>query len=406
MAGKTLTGIGDDESGKHELALDKSDSAIQTGKPPSQTATAKPFFETGKPPSETGKSFPTISSARSTDRMPMFAGPAGGPAVDDDKVAEGLKKLRSLDEPLGPIPSSTPTLKESIPAVGSGAPTPANPAAVVAAAAAELIRSRGTAHGHALSAAAGAQRIMPVSVDDRMKGTLLGHSLHLPDLPELSEAGEENRPAEIRLIARVAPTGALTPGEMNTDFSHGDSRFFENQPINHEYEAENPRGKLMMRVAMFVAVVSVIVVAAFAYVRVRKPDSPPPPAEARATTSAPDNPAAAAPTAPAPTELPPPAAAVPAPATPPSVAVAPQEEANPRVLEAAPKAESMHGKTHHHVVAAAPTPNPAVAKPPVSKPPSPHAARPGEPAREIKPTVPGRRGKTDEDPDGTLPLTE
>src|SRR5450432_2272117 len=159
MAGKTLTGIGEDESGRHELALDQSDSAIRAAKPPIETKpepkrpdlnktilglslpphaldelapaiakpapaitkppveATKPPVEATKPPAQTNKTFPTINGnqASSTDRMPMFAGPGGGRAVDDDKVAEGLKKLRSLDEPLGPIPT---TLKENIPALG------------------------------------------------------------------------------------------------------------------------------------------------------------------------------------------------------------------------------------------------------------------------------------------------
>src|SRR5437016_27695 len=105
MAGKTLTGIGEDESGRHEAAADTSDSAIGPGR------------------SSTPPKPEKLPSSRATDRMPVFAGARGGPNVDEDKVAEGLKKLRSLDEPLGPIPTSMPTLKDGIPAVG-GHPTP------------------------------------------------------------------------------------------------------------------------------------------------------------------------------------------------------------------------------------------------------------------------------------------
>jgi hypothetical protein len=258
-----------------------------------------------------------------------------------------------------------------------------------------------------------------------MKGTLLGHTLHLPDLPE---PAEESRPAEIRSVARVAPVGALTPGEMTTDFSHGDAHFFDSQPANNEYEPENQRSKLMMRGAIFVAVVSVFVVAAIAWVRSHKAESPPPvevqmpqAPPAPPTAAAPDNQAAPAPAAPAPTE--PPAAAAPAAVIPrpaaiaapiaapvaPPVADAPPEEPKPAVLEATPRVPSPRGKPHRREVVATPTPSPAAATPPVSKttsPSSPHAARPGEPARETKPTVPGKRGKTEEDPDGTLPLSD
>jgi hypothetical protein len=380
MAGKTLTGIGEDESGRHELAADKSDSAIRAAKPP---------------------------STRATDRMPMstIIGAVPMPApVDDDKVAEGLKRLRSLDEPLGPIPSSMPTLKEGIPAVGAGAATPVNPAAVAAAAASELLRSRGTAHGHALSAAAAGQGVMPLSVDDRMKGTLLGHSLHLPDLPEVVE---ESRPAEVHSVARIAPAGALTPGEMNTDFSHGDARFFDSEPPNVEFEPERRvrSHKMMVRGMIFAAVVSVCIVAAIAWTRSRRSEAPAAvPIEAHATPEAtppPDNnaaPAAAAPTpdnnaapAPAPAAAAPPPAAAPEEAKPAAVIAPPPEAANP-----------FPAKTHVNHEAAA-TPRPATHS-------SPRVARPAGPARETtKTVVPSKHAKVEkvvDDPDGTLPLDE
>src|SRR5882672_1364681 len=135
MAGKTLPGIGDDESGEHD-ASDSSD-PLRSGEK------AQALSSSDKTP-----------SPRSTDRMHVGipSSPTrtiiGGPAiVDDDKVAEGLKKLRSLDEPLGPIPNSMPTLKEGIPVV-PGLPVPVVTPGVAAA---DLARSRGTSHGHALS---------------------------------------------------------------------------------------------------------------------------------------------------------------------------------------------------------------------------------------------------------------
>jgi hypothetical protein len=393
MAGKTLTGIGEDESGRH--ATDRSGPILE----------ADPDVNTDKAP-----------STRATDRMAMFASPAGGPAVDEDKVAEGLKKLRSLDEPLGPIPSSMPTLKEGIPAIG-GAPTHVNPASVAAAAAAELLRSRGTAHGHALSVAAGVASSMPVSVDDRMKGTLLGHSLHLPDLPPESPQ-EENRPAEVREVARTVTPNVIVHESVTSDFSHGDSRFFETEAGNSEYEPENPRGKLMARGAIFVAIVSVFVVAAIAWVRVHRVEAPAP-TEARATPPAPsaaDNPSgiqvnvpvapaegaqAAAPTAAAPPPPPPApapaptAAAVPA-AEPPPPAPAP-EEVQPAAPPAEPAAASppprSHARHREPSVLAAPT-APARA----AHPAAPHDTK-------TTATLPGKRSK-EEDPDGTLPMTE
>src|SRR6185436_11794039 len=173
------------------------------------------------------------------------------------------------------------TLKEGIPVVGGG--TGAATTVTPAVAAAELLRSRGTAHGHALSTPAIAQALMPATVDDRMKGTLLGHSLHLPDLPD---PGEESRPAEVRSVAleaigQVGQAGSLRRSEMHApDFSHGDAHFFESEPLNTELEPEHkPRANLMFRGVVFFAVVSVFVVAAFAWVNARKSDS----VEARVT---------------------------------------------------------------------------------------------------------------------------
>jgi hypothetical protein len=392
MAGKTLSGIGEDESGKHELALDESGPSWRQEKTP---------------------------ATRSTDRMPLstiIGGPVPQtPAVDkdvsEDKVAEGLKKLRSLDEPLGSISalptsgSSMPTLKEGIPAIGA-ASTPFK----LPPATAELIRSRGTAHGHALSAAAG-QGNLPISVDDRMKGTLLGHSLHLPDLPETTD---ENRRAEVLAIARPPASDAIVL-ESGAGFSHGDAQFFDSDPtINPEYEPENPRGKLMARGAIFLAVVSVFVVAAIAWVRVRKPENPSmevratPPSAAGTAPSGLDNPAASAGTAPAnaaaaPAEVSQPAAASAAPAPVGTVAPTPPAEAPTPPAEAAPEAAPapvppVRAHVRHHEAAAVTAP--------VTKPTAPPTARPVGPVHENKPVVPGKRGKAVDDPDGTLPLSE
>jgi hypothetical protein len=414
MAGKTLSGIGDDESGKHELAADQSDSGVRQAKPPEVKAPE------AKPPSNRPTDPMPTAVSRPTDRMPMStiigAAPFFGlpdpevaaPTIDEDKVAEGLKKLRSLDEPLGPIPSTMQTLKEGIPAFGAGPPTPANPAAIAAVAASELIRSRGTAHGHALSAAGVGQAVQSVSIDDRMKGTLLGHSLHLPDAPEVAE--DLSRPAEVHSIARVAPVGALTPAEMNTDFSHGDARFFDSEPtISNVYEPERPRtNKTMIRGLIAGGVASILVVAAVAWLRSpSKPESAATPTEAQAPAqAAPPPPAPEPPVAPAAgPPIAPPAAAPPAPSP---VVAAPRPAPPPPQPEEAPPAAAVAAapaRPHTHHEAPAPGPKPAGHSAAATTPT--HAARPSEPARvPTKPAVPGKHAKVVDDPDGTLPLDE
>src|SRR5262245_42553624 len=125
MAGKTLPGIGDDEesddsSGERDLSA----------------------------PSLSGaNTAEDATPGRSTERMHHYSGPT---VIDEDKVAEGLKRLRSLDEPLGPIPASMPTLKEGMPVVDAPPLTPSTSTPTVQNIA-ELLRSRGTAHGHAIA---------------------------------------------------------------------------------------------------------------------------------------------------------------------------------------------------------------------------------------------------------------
>jgi stage V sporulation protein SpoVS len=418
MAGKTLTGIGEDESGKHELAADQSDSGVRQAKLPE----AKPLeakTPEPKPPSNRPTDPMPLTTARPTDRMPLStiigAAPFFGlpdlpavaaPAIDEDKVAEGLKKLRSLDEPLGPIPSTMQTLKEGIPAFGVGPPTPANPAAIAAVAASDLLRSRGTAHGHALSAGGVGQAVQALSIDDRMKGTLLGHSLHLPDAPEVAE--EISRPAEVRSIARAAPTGALTPAEMNTDFSHGDARFFDSEPVvSHEYEPERPRAnKTMIRGLIAGGVASVLIVAAVAWFRSpNKTESTAPPIEAQTPTQATPPPAQEPPPVPAPDPAAAPAADPPAPVVAAPPPPRPQPEEAPPAAVVAPAAAPTPARPHAHheapVLASKPAGHSAAATTPT------HAARPGAPARvPTKPAVPGKHAKVADDPDGTLPLDE
>jgi hypothetical protein len=444
MAGKTLPGIGEDESGEHDAA-DKSDSSLRLGA------------------GATGG----LTGARSTDRMPLtipvatgFSGPT---VVDDDKVAEGLKKLRSLDEPLGPTPMATmttgtiqpgmlappssttiqpgtmapmtpvssmptvkegtPTLKEGMPAVGA-----APPVITPAVAAAELLRSRGTAHGHALSGNSVNPALLPVAIDDRMKGTLLGHSLHLPDLPEpgSEEKPASPRPAEVRSIAavqQVPPAGALRPSEMVADFSNGDARFFESDATSTDFESERPRPNLMFRGVVFFAVVSVFAVAAFAWVNARNKSEPeaqvaapaPAPEPAAAVEPHPAAPVAAepAPAAAAPTE--------PAPAVP--VAAEPAPTPAPAVAEpaAAPPPDSPAAKMKRQLAAVQASKEAKAELPKELRPARPASPAPARPARHTEstrdvpppvakptpsPTPTAKHGKSVEDPDGTLPLSD
>ncbi|HVZ72580.1 MAG TPA: hypothetical protein VHJ20_09415 [Polyangia bacterium] len=384
MAGKTLPGIGDDEetdglSGESSISLSGANTA--------QDLTPN-------------------TPARSTERL-HYSGPT---VIDEDKVAEGLKRLRSLDEPLGPIPSSMPTLKEGMPAVGAAPAAATTTPAAVAENVAEMLRARGTAHGHAITGSnAPAGLVLPVAVDDRMKGTLLGHMLHLPDVPNDED---ESRPAEVHAVDRSASglnsgsggSLALTPVVPPIDFSNGESRFFATEP-ERELEPEKPRSKLMVRGAIAFAVLSIAAVATIAWVRASKPesasDTTAEPAE-KPTTTIPTSATLAheattpplaepAPAAAAPTTPPAEPAAVP---PPPPVAVEPEAPAPVRAVAPA-TLPHIHARPSHGS-------SPSTAEP-VSPTPSPRAAS------TSKPSVPGKRGAVEKDivdPDGTLPLSD
>jgi hypothetical protein len=305
----------------------------------------------------------------------------------------------------------TPTLKDGMPVVGL--PTPVNATATAGAAAAELLRSRGTALGHALSGAAGDQGRLPISLDDRMKGTLLGHTLHLPDLPAVED---DARPAESRPIAPPAKSASVSPFATEpmpvADFPRGDSRVFDVEPEAAEPEGQSRRGKTLARAAIFLAVLSICLVSAIAWVRVRRGDGGPPvpvevhvapPAEPPALDNPGAPPAGAAPTEPTAGATPPgtapgaaepaqphPIAAEPAIAPPPVPAPTGLDEPRPAGAATAPRA-----KIKRHEAAAAGA----------AKPTAPRAAHAAPSPANPKSPSPGKRTK-DEDPDGTLPLTE
>ena len=393
MAGKTLRGIGEDESGEHEVAADESDSARHTDK-------SAPSRVTDRLPLSTLYSGPTIDYS-----APVFSSP-----VDEDKVAEGLKKLRSLDEPLGSIPGSMPTLRDGVPVVTDGPTTPAPAAAArPALSAAELIRSHGTALGHALSVPGAGQGLATVGLDDRLRGTIMGHSLHLPDLPEPAGDGRSAEVRSIALIDPAAPVASETDG--SADFSHGDSSFFDSQPVNDELEPEaQSRGTMVARGAVVVAIISIFVVAAVAWVKVHKGSDvaneaqPVRVLDPVVVPNAQDNTAA-----PAPPVVPPettsavPAAAAPptGPAAAPAPSGVPAPEGSPAVEDALAFPTNPPGRRPHEANGE-PGSRPA-------RPSTTHSPRPPEShhaAALPRPAGSGKPAKTLDDPDGTLPLTE
>jgi hypothetical protein len=177
-------------------------------------------------------------------------------------------------------------------------------------------------------------------IERDVHGTVMGHDRHnVPDMPH--------------------PEGArvITERGLSAEFSGGERRFFESEPLNTEFEPEFKQNNYT-RMVLALAVSGVFLVAVWGYVRYRRAE----PIEAQQTAPAPVNEAPAVATPPPaepPPPAPPPVAATQEPATPPP---APPPAAAPEPVAApAPTA----------TIAAPATPPPVEKERPVSEPAPP-----------------------------------
>jgi hypothetical protein len=278
---------------------------------------------------------------------------------------------------------------------------------------------RGTAVGRSVSAPEGGRQPIDLTDDRGYKGTLHGHMLHLPDLPEIPQ---DVQPATV--LAEPSPTtaGQFTAVIPDADFSTSkEPSAFDNSFDPSELDRPRKRGRLFARAMIFVSVISLFVIAAVLWVRWHRTDV--------AVAPVPVLPTAATQVAePAPTGLPPPspggeaAAGVPAP----TVRVLPKDEpAQPDEVVApsrgAAASQPRPTPVDQPSYVGRPTrvtdmPTRAEGKPPErqkvmvvrrrSTTVEPATPRPVHvvPALPPKPTHPIKR--PDEDPDGTLPPSE
>jgi hypothetical protein len=463
---------------------------------------------------------PERTTLPDSDRATLYSGPT---IVDDDKVADALKKLRLLDDPAAgasanvslsvvdanssevtrvaapserarpatpapvavtPSPAPVPRLANTTPSGKTGtlwgwmpsqesddsgrtpAPPPRTPVASEVTAkqpTSEASRQtaqrsgllvdksptprpaepprvakaapRPTAIGHSTSTPPAGSAVGQASDDRAFKGTMHGHSLHLPvDAPDLADdaklrtattpvAGNQTIVAGNQTIVagnqtiHAAPTVPEAAPATNRGLSQRTSGVVEAQPPRpRRVEARRKRPKGPPRVVIFVAVVSTFVVGAFAWVRLHQPEPAPRPRSAmqqlEQEEAEPANPAPPSPTpgTAAANEEPAPAAGpagAPAPADQPAVAPSPALDpsaADPRLVidklalprpdktvHEPPRAEGKKVDRH------------GARRPSAAVEPAPRTARtPAEPPK--KPA--GKGSKRDEDPDGTLPLAE
>jgi hypothetical protein len=379
------------------------------------------------------------------DARGLHSGPT---VVDDQKVAEVLKKLRSLDRPPGPLTgvtevvvdanSSEPTRLDSQPIQIDTGPAVTLGGAAVTGAGSGLASledvmyplKRATEIGRSLSTPAAGQ---PVTVPpDAVRGTLFGRSIHLPDVNAPDAADIELSSGAVQFLDG-AP-GALQPFPLAErpavvvppPTALPSARFHTPFDVNgHTQVVDPPRSKAFKRLLAFVGGLSIAGAGVWAWWQyggghaasgnppavaapVAAPPSAAPPSIDPMPPSAPTAPATPAPAAP-PAATPPvaaPAAAAPAPdpaaapaarpATAPEAAVpapaAPADEPRPP----SPTRPPAHARTRH----AAPTKaRHAAAKP---TPPPDDA----EPAETNKPVHSPKHPAAIDDPDATMGPSE
>ena len=238
MAGKTFPGIGDLED--EVPPLDPADAADSSGN------------------SQSHYSGPTV--------------------VDDAKVEQGLKKLRSLDAPPGPMTGIHQAIADVL-----ADPARATPAVPVPA---DLLMpeitidpARGTAVGRSVSGPVVGQQTTQPFDDRALRGTMFGHGVHLPDLEEARRAMLVETSKALAVVERGVPTTneitVFQPGTypQRAELPLGreplpprSNRFHaEDTPI--ELRTVLPRKTLFIRVAVAGACIAAIVVAALLWVR-------------------------------------------------------------------------------------------------------------------------------------------
>ncbi|HVR62589.1 MAG TPA: hypothetical protein VMU50_11845 [Polyangia bacterium] len=363
MAGTTLRGIGDEEEAEEG-------EGEQTPPPP------------GAPDEGQYQSGPTV--------------------VDNAKVAESLKKLRSLDDypktpPPGVVPSghppaaisgslgATPTTttllgvpltlpsRNTPPAMGTGTLFGIGTPSLSAPPPVPQPSVNQTLSGVVAPVDAEADATIPTNavsgiIEPDVRGTMVGRDLHMSD----------HLPPEGARVERSRITG---------EFSGGERHFFESEPINTEYEPEF-RPNPYARVGVAMAVAGVFVAAVWGYVRYRRFE-PPPPVESQVAPAPVETLNPVAPPAPAPAPAAAPAAAAtaqePAPAFPPAGAAAePVAPAPPASAEPTGTPSATTAVSPPLPAPAVPNeaPTPASAEPPASPPAS--ASKSQETAREPK----------------------
>ncbi|HVT09923.1 MAG TPA: hypothetical protein VHO67_20815, partial [Polyangia bacterium] len=212
---------------------------------------------------------PADSGATPAPSGPFYSGPT---VVDDVKVEEGLQKLRALDAPPAAVAGAIDTAAEIVESGGHQLPPYAHPSLHAPL----KDGGRGTYIGH--SVVGGVPPAEPEKpYDDRMRGTLFGHMLHLPDLK--LPAPEEPSSRELTIVDQSAPTSQALeiyqpepPRAVSRDLARraaaGIPEEAEAFPRSDRYRSvpvevdSAPHNKILLRVGIAAAAIAAIVGAA------------------------------------------------------------------------------------------------------------------------------------------------
>jgi hypothetical protein len=299
---------------------------------------------------------PADAADSSSNSQSHYSGPT---VVDDAKVEQGLRKLRSLDLPL--VPPLTGIDQAIVEVLAD--PARATPAVPVPAdflmPEITIDPSRGTAVGRSVSGPVVGQQTTQPFDDRALRGTMFGHGVHLPDLEEARRAMLVETSTALAVVERGVPTTnevtVFQPGTypqraeipLGREPPPPRSNRFQPQDTPIALRTVSSRKKLVIRVAVAGAGIAAIVVAALLWVRSN--DEPDLGARAPAAIPVPRPPRAvelqqiAAPPAPLPSPPPPPVATAPTPpvATAPTPPAATAPTAAPGAAAAKPPASAV-----------------------------------------------------------------
>ncbi|HVV51413.1 MAG TPA: hypothetical protein VHO06_17215, partial [Polyangia bacterium] len=158
-----------------------------------------------------GKTFPGIGDAEdeldpadAADSADHYSGPT---VVDDVKVEQGLKKLRSLDAPPGPLTGIHQAVTDALLDSGrvtmhgtADLPTVRPPAPPASA------DGRETAIGRSVGEEVLSEQTSKPFDDRHLRGTMFGHSVHLPDLDLEARKKEIETSKALAVVERGQPT--------------------------------------------------------------------------------------------------------------------------------------------------------------------------------------------------------